>query len=56
MSATQLSSDDRYNMQHTFNRTLAGEINLGEFLRTLMQKLDADGGVSDTDFESLLTP
>jgi hypothetical protein len=56
MSASQLTADDRENMRQTFNRTVGGQSDLGNFLKTLMQKLDADLGVSGNDYESLLTP
>jgi len=49
-------ADLRFNLEHSLNRTLAGQMKLGDFLKALCQKLDADAGVADTDFESLFTP
>lgn len=49
-------ADIRFNMEANLARTLGGQMKLGDFLKALCQKLDADPGVADTDFESLFTP
>ena len=51
-----LTAGLRYNLQNTLNTPLGGQVDLGAFLKALMQKLDLDAGVTDTDFESLFTP
>ena len=51
-----LSDADRYNLDRAQNSQQVSRAQLGEFLKALMQKLDADAGVSDNDFESIFTP
>lgn len=50
---TVLDADLLFEMQNSFNRTVAGKIDLGSFLKALCQKLDADMGITDTDYELL---
>lgn len=51
-----LTDELRFNMQNSNNRSVSARADVGAFLKALCQKLDADAGVADTDFEALFTP
>lgn len=51
-----LDAEKRYELARYPNVKTISQANLGEFLKALCQKLDADPGVSGTDYEALFCP
>ena len=51
-----LDADKRFQLRNVANNEVASKTDLGNFLKALMQKLDADGALNDSDYESLFTP
>lgn len=51
-----MDADNRFLIESVSNAKVLNRVRLGDLLKALCQKLDADAGVSDTDYESLFTP